>query len=164
MKNDIKDTYEFILANVAKKSNIPRLTATDNRVNFENEIDRLFSVGYFTYIDKNYKKHIKKLLIDHYDNSNSPKSTISNPDIMTKNTIKRDSNKPVQTISNIDMIHRNLKADIPKTVREFARTKRLYQELDNIVYDFGSFHVFYTLRCLFMDIDDGTNTTNIKRR
>ncbi|MBU1020955.1 MAG: hypothetical protein KJ847_07030, partial [Firmicutes bacterium] len=68
------------------------------------------------------------------------------------------------TISNIDMIHRNLKADIPETVREFARTKRLYQELDNIVYDFGSFHVFYTLRCLFMDIDDGTNTTNIKRR
>ena len=60
---------------------------------------------------------------------------------------------PKPATSNIDMMHNTSHCESSPNVKEMIRPNRLYQELDNLVYDFGSFHVFYTLKCLFEDLD-----------
>lgn len=62
---------------------------------------------------------------------------------------------PKSPVSNIGMIERTIRCKCTPKVRKMVRPGRLYQKLDNLVYDFGSFHVFYTLKCLFEDMDAG---------
>ena len=53
------------------------------------------------------------------------------------------------------MMADNLTVPISEDIHKTIKTGRLYQTLDNIVYDFGAFHTFYALRNLFNDMDNG---------
>jgi len=141
MVDHLSFIYSTCTRNLYNKTNISKLNSIQTRNLFEFEVDQILKEGILDSLDDTIKNKIKLDLLSRYDFSQHSKAKISNMDMMTK----------------------NLKCNVCDSVRDLMRSKRLYQELDDLVYDFGGFHVFYTLRCLFMDKDEGKNINHIAR-
>jgi len=133
MNECLRDLFDLINVKVNKEQPIDSLTQEEYRTKFKQMVDHVLDVDHEAFIYQFIKAGIKRDLIERFGRQRIPKSPVS----------------------NIDMIERTIRCKCTPKVRKMVRPGRLYQKLDNLVYDFGSFHVFYTLKCLFEDMDAG---------